>query len=120
MTGNSSSGATQEPDDENMPDRRFTRRQAAYSLTALVAAVVVAAFGFAFAYQSVADSNSSHLHAADSGTHSHGFEPHSAINDEAMEMTSLNEMAEEPAHDDDAGHFLHEDASEDHGHGVNE
>ncbi len=51
MTGNTSSGGSQEPPDENTPDQRLNRRQVAYSLSALIAALVVAAFGIAFAYQ---------------------------------------------------------------------
>lgn len=120
MTVNSSSGGMQEPDDENMPDQRFTRRQVAYSLTALVAALVVAAFGFAFAYQSVADSDSSRVHAAEAGSLSHGVDSSGAVDDGAMKMTSTDEMHEELAHDDDAGHVPHEDAPEDHGHGHDE
>lgn len=120
MTGSSSSGATQESDDENMPGRRFTRRQAVYSLTALVAALIVTALGFVFAYQSVADSGSPHVHASDSEVHSHGMEPHSAVIDEAVEMTSMDETQEEPAHDDDAEHDPHEESSDDLGHGDDE
>ncbi len=44
MTENSSAVAMQEPHDENMPDQRFTRRKLAYSLLALMTALVVAVF----------------------------------------------------------------------------
>ena len=112
MTGNSSSDAMQEPPDENTPNQRITRRQVAYSLTAFMAALAVAAFGFMFTYQSIADSGSSHVHAAESETHSQ--------EDGAMEMTSPDEMQEGPAYDDDAGHAPHEEASEGHEHDISE
>ena len=101
MTGNSSSDATREPVDEKAPDGRITKRQLAYSLMAFMAALAVAAFGFAFTYQSIADNGSSHVHAAEDG---------------AMEMTSPDEMQMEPLVYDDAGHAPHEEAFEDHGY----
>ena len=113
MTGNSSSDAKEEPPDENSPNQRINRRQVAYSLAAFTAALVVAAFGFIFTYQSIADNGSSHIHAAESETLSQ--------EDGAKEMTSPDEMQEGLAYDDDAGHAPHEDAShEDHGHNNNE
>ena len=86
MKGSSASGATQEPDDENMPDQRFTRGQAAYSLSALTAALVMAAFGTAFAYRRVDDGNSSHVHGAESSIHSYQDVGHSVDDDMNAEM----------------------------------
>ena len=117
MTGNSSSGPMEESHDENFPDQRNTRRQVAYSLMALTAALVVAVFGFVFAYQSIVDSDSSHVHAAESGPHSHEDD---TVNDGVMEITSSDEKHEEPAYDDEAGHVPHEEASDEHGHSTNE
>ena len=88
MTGNSSSEAAQVPHDENVRDLRFTRRQVAYSLAAFATALVVAAFGFVFAYQGVAGSDSSQVHAAESGSHSH------AVDDGALNMMSAEDMHE--------------------------
>lgn len=123
MTGNFSSGETHEPQEEKMSGQRNTRRRMAYSLTAVMAALVVAVLGLVFAYQSITESISSHVHAAGSEPHSH--EDDAAI-EKTMDMTSLDEMHEEPALDvdaEDASHndashedASHNDASEDHGH----
>lgn len=120
MTGNSSSSATQGPHDENMPDQRFTGRQAAYSLLALIAALVVAVFGIAFAYQSINDSDSPLVHAADSKPHDHIDLGDGVSEDLSMERTSLDEMRDEPALNEDAGHEPHEEASDDHVHDDDE
>ena len=113
MTENSSSGATHEPQYEETSGQRTTRRQVAYSLTAVVAALAIAVFGFVFAYGSITESDSSHVHAADSEPHSHKDD---AAIEKTMDMTSLDEMHEEPAHEDAS----HNDASEDHSHSSDE
>ena len=120
MTGSSSSGATREPDDENMPDQRFTRRQAAFSLSALVAALVVVAFGVAFAYQSVDDSNSLHVHGAESDIHSPQEVGHDVDEDMNGELTSPGETHDEPALDASAGHEPQVDEPDEQVQGTNE
>ena len=120
MTESSSSGATREPDVENMPDQRFTRRQAAYSLLALVAALVVVAFGIAFAYQSVDDSNSLHVHGAESDIHSPQGIGHDVDEDMNGELTSPGETHDEPALDASAGHEPKVDEPDEQVQGTNE
>ena len=120
MTGSSSSGTTQELHDEIVPDQRFTRRQVAYSLSAFVAALVVVAFGIAFAYQSVDDSNSPHVHAAESDIHSHQGVGHDVDEDMSGELTSPGETHDEPALDASAGHEPQVDESDEQGQGTNE
>lgn len=120
MTGSSSSGAIQEPDDENMPVQRLTRRQVAYSLTALMAALAVAIIGFVFPYQSVADSGSPHVHGAESDIHFHQGVGHDVDEDMSAEMTSSGELHDEPVHDASAGHEPQVDEPDDQGQGTNE
>ena len=116
----SPSGATREPDVENMPDQRFTRRQVAFSLSALVAALVVVAFGIAFAYQSVNDSNSLHVHGAESDIHSPQGVGHDVDEDMNGELTSPVETHDEPALEASAGHEAEVGEPVDHGQGTSE
>lgn len=116
----SPSGATREPDVENMPDQRLTRRQVAFSLSALVAALVVVAFGIAFAYQSVDDSNSLHVHGAESDIHSPQGVGHDVDEDMNGELTSPGETHDEPALDASAGHEPQVDEPDEQVQGTNE
>ena len=117
MAEKNSLGDSGKPYSEEVSVQRFNRRQLTYSLTALITALVVAAIGFTFAYQTI-ESGSSHVHAAESDSQVDA----SLGVDEGMtkEMMSPGKVHAEPTFNDGTSHEHNSDVLEDHQHRLDE